>query len=76
MNPSNSEPQESDFAQSTHDFHYRTWMRLGRPKPFDEWLEDRKRDADVEVKGKGVVDWLLEDRPETYTYDPKELNES
>lgn len=40
-NPENNGPQESDFALSNHDFYYRTWMRLGHPGTFEEWMEKR-----------------------------------
>lgn len=32
-----------EFEQSNADFYYRTWMREGRPKPFDEWMKDRQQ---------------------------------
>jgi rubrerythrin len=41
--PDSHEPVSSNFAQSTHDFHYRTWMRLtGGSVPFDEWKDARQ----------------------------------
>lgn len=50
----------------------------GRPgarfQTFEEFKEAQNRlHAQLQVKGRGVVDWLYAERPDTYTYDPKEL---